>query len=120
MTDSNQRKTLTPYTPPPVLLKFLNGGLGRAAYFSKVDPGLFPAIISKMKAGVLPISFEFAIRMERAQQPSDTPFTADQIMTFEEHQALYRYVTGQEPRPSAIDPTQRPPRVRKELTQAGA
>lgn len=89
-----------PYPPPAKFVAWLEADPGRAQYFSKVDPGLFPSTISKMKYGLIPITFEYAYRLERAQKPSDTPLKAGELMTFIQHQALYRYVTGQEPAPT--------------------
>lgn len=90
------------YAKPTYLIDWLSAEKGRGAYFSKVDPGLFPAMISKMKAGIIPITFEYAVRLERAQKASATPLRAELLMTFIEHRALYRYATGQDPAPDQI------------------
>lgn len=92
-----------PYPIPQRLVDWLNEGRGRAAYFSKVDPCLFPPMISKIKEGRLPISFETAIRLERAQKESPNPLKAEELMTFVEHRALYRYVIGADPAPEKIE-----------------
>lgn len=101
--------TSTPvrYAPPTYFADWLAAGQGRAEYFHKVDPGLFPPLISKMKAGILPITFEYAIRIERAQKASDNPLKAELLMTFVESRQLYRYVTGQEPAPPQVEKIKR-------------
>ena len=90
------------YTPPPALVAWLNGGRGRAAHFQRVDAILHAPIISKMLAGRIPVTFEYACRLERAQMPSSTPFRADEIMTYEEDRQLFRYVSGQESAPAYV------------------
>ena len=101
------------FTPPAALVEWLEQGQGRAAYFHKVDAGLFPSMISKIKSGHLPVSFEVAIRLERAQKASDTPLKAEDLMTFLQHRALYRYVTGIDPAPAQVDrPQSSGPRTR--------
>lgn len=87
------------YIPPPEFVAWLDAEKGRANYFKKIDPGLFPPIICKMKKGMIPITFEYAIRIERAQKPSDTPLRAVDLMTFQESRELYRYVTAPTPAP---------------------
>lgn len=87
------------YVPAPALVAWLTGEKGRAAHFQRVDPILHAPIISKILAGRIPVTFEYAVRMARAQKPSATPFTADEIMTYEEDKQLFRYVSGQEPAP---------------------
>lgn len=91
------------YEPPAYFIDWLAGEQGRAEYFHKVDPGLFPPLISKMKSGIVPITFEYAVRLERAQKASATPLRAELLMTFLESRALYRYVTGQELAPPQVD-----------------
>lgn len=91
-----------PYAPPAVLVAWLAEGKGRAAHFQRVDKLLLAPIISKIKVGQIPVTFEYAIRLERAQMPSDNPFKADQIMTYQQDRALYRYITGQEPAPAYV------------------
>jgi hypothetical protein len=102
--DMNAKQTQQPetYTPPAVLVAWLKDELGRAAHFERVDPILHAPIISKIKNGRIPVTFEYAIRLERAQKPSDKPFTADQIMTYEQDKELYRYISGQEPAPPYV------------------
>lgn len=90
------------YTPPAVLVAWLEAETGRAAHFERVDPILHAPIISKIKAGRIPVTFETAIRLERAQKPSDNPFKAIDIMTYEQDRALYRYVSGQDPAPPYV------------------
>jgi hypothetical protein len=108
-----------PYIPPAHFVAWLDAEEGRAAYFSKVDPGLFPPLITKMKKGEIPITFEYAVRLERAQKASNERLTAESLMTFLEHRQLYRYVTGQEPAPAPVQVV-RKPRARKDLTKAEA
>lgn len=109
------------YIPPAHFVAWLEADVGRAAYFSKVDPGLFPPIISKMKAGTVPITFEYACRLVRAQKPSDSPLTAEALMTFKEHRQLYRFVTGQDAPPPPVEVVRQPrARARKDLTKAEA
>jgi hypothetical protein len=98
----------TRYPVPQLFAEWLEGGLGRGQYFGKIDPLLPPVLISKMKAGIAPITFEYALRLERAQKPSKEPFKAIDIMTFSQDQELYRYVTGQEPAPAPVVKTVRP------------
>lgn len=99
---NNTASAVPQYTPPAYFINWLEQGPGRAAYFHKVDPGLFPPMISKMKAGLLPISFEIAIRLERAQKASDNPLKAEELMTFLEDRRLYRYVTGRDAAPAQL------------------
>lgn len=100
------------YTPPPVLVAWLNGAIGRAAHFQRVDPILHAPVISKMLHGRIPVTFEMAVRMERAQMPSTTPFKADEIMTYAEDQQLYRYVSGREPAPEYVPHVRAKPQPR--------
>lgn len=90
------------YPRPEYFAKWLEEESGRAQYFSKVDPSLYPPMIAKIKMGVLPITFETAIRLERAQKASNNPLKAELLMTFAEHIELYRYVTGQDPAPAQV------------------
>src|SRR4051812_30902137 len=90
------------YPIPEAFNEWLESGMGRAAYFGKVDPILSAPLLSKIKSGRVPISFENAIRLERAQKVSKTPFKAVDIMTFEQDRQLYRYVSGQEPAPAPL------------------
>ena len=107
----------TPLQPPEYFRNWLEGGLGRAEYFHKVDEGLFPSLISKMKNGHTPITFEYACRLERAQKASATPLKAELLMTYQEHRDLFRFIMGMEPAPPQIIPTPKTPR-RQPLTQA--
>ena len=100
------------YVPPAVLVAWLDGGKGRAAHFQRADDILHAPIISKMRTGRIPVTFEYACRLERAQKPSDNPFTADQIMTYEEDIALYRYISGQEPKPAYVPHVRATPQPR--------
>lgn len=109
---SNSNKPEITYTPPPVLVKWLGQEVGRAAHFSRVDPILHPPIISKIKAGRIPVTFEYACRLERAQKPSDNPFCAADIMTYEQDRELYRYLRGLDPAPVYV-PHERAPRAKK-------
>lgn len=96
------KRTLSPGAPQRVtqfLADWLDGELGRGQYFSKVDPELIPPIISKIKKGVIRIRFEMALRLERAQKPSATPFKAEDLLAYEEDLQLLRYARGQEPAP---------------------
>ena len=81
-------------------VEWLDGNIGRAQHFSKVDAFLSPPMISKMKKGELPISFETALRLERAQKPGPDRITAEEMMSYKEDIALLRYVRGQEPAPT--------------------
>jgi hypothetical protein len=90
------------YPIPEVFIDWLESGMGRAQYFGKVDPLLPPPLISKIKAGRVPITFEYACRLERAQKPSKAPFKAGDIMTFEQDRDLYRYVAGLDPAPPPV------------------
>lgn len=83
-------------------VEWLESGMGRAAYFARIDPLLTAPLLSKMKTGAVPISFEYAFRLERAQKASKTPFKAVDIMTFEQDRALYRYAIGKEPAPAQL------------------
>lgn len=105
--------TKNKYTPPPVLVAWLAGEDGRAAHFARVDPILHAPVISKLKAGRIPVSFEYAFRLERAQKPSATPFKAVDIMTYQQDKELYRYVTGQEPAPAYVPLVRAKPQNRK-------
>lgn len=97
-----------PHVPPAHFVAWLEAEEGRAAYFHRVDNILFPPLITKMKKGEVPITFENAIRLERAQKPSDTPLTAESLMTFEEDRQLLRYITGREPRPPLVEVVKKP------------
>lgn len=108
----------TRYPVPQLFVEWLDGGLGRGQYFGKVDPLLPPVLISKMKAGIAPITFEYAVRLERAQKPSREPFKAIDIMTFSQDQELYRYVTGQEPAPAPVVKTVRPSLATNDIARA--
>lgn len=99
------------YPPPAYLIDWLESGTGRAAYFQKVDSGLTPPLISKFKAGMNPITFEYAVRLERAQKASDNPLQAERLMTFIEHREYYRYVTGQDAAPAQLPKPPRKPRT---------
>lgn len=92
---------------PDYFADWLEAETGRAHYFQHVDPGLYPPMIAKMKAGVLSITFETAIRLERAQKASNNPLKAELLMTFQEHRDLYRYVSGQAPAPDQLDVTRK-------------
>jgi hypothetical protein len=108
-----------PHVPPAHFVAWLEAEPGRSAYFGKVDDGLYPPLITKMKQGRLPITFEYAVRLERAQKPSDNPLRAEDLMTYVEHRELYRYVTGRDPAPAPIV-VARAPRARSDLTPATA
>lgn len=90
------------YTPPAALVQWLEQGKGRAAHFARVDPILHAPVISKIKAGLIAVTFEYACRLERAQMPSATPFKAVDIMTYEQDRDLYRFVSGQDPAPEYV------------------
>lgn len=100
------------YAPPAYFIQWLKESQGRAEYFHKVDDRLVPPMISKMKKGILPITFETAVRLERAQKASDNPLKAELLMTFLEDRKLYRYVTGQDAAPAQVVT----PRARRKLT----
>lgn len=107
------------YIPPPHFVAWLDEEPGRAAYFHKVDPGLFPSLISKMKAGTIPISLEQAVRLARAQKPSDNPLEPESLMTYVEHREFYRYAIGIDPAPAPVEVTRKPRSdTRKALTAA--
>lgn len=110
------------YQPPQFLVDWLEDGDGRAAYFSKVDPVLSAPTISKIKFGRIPITFELAVRMERAQKVTMHPLKAIDLMTFERDRELYRYVTGQEPAPEQVKIVRKPtgPRRKDSAVNAGA
>ncbi len=103
------------YPPPEHFVAWLDEEKGRAAYFQKVDPCLFTTIISRMKTGQLPITFSYAIRIERAQKASDNPLKAEELMTFLEDRALYRYVKGIDPAPAPVVVVRRNARRPREL-----
>lgn len=90
------------YPQPAALIEWLNEEVGRGAYLSKVDPELSQPRLSKLKAGVTPITLELALRIERAQKASAKPLKAIDLMTFAEDRMLYRYVTGQDPAPEQL------------------
>lgn len=100
--NENKTQQLETYTPPAALVAWLDGGKGRAAHFARVDPILHAPVISKIKSGRIAVTFEYACRLERAQKPSDNPFKAVDIMTFEQDRDLYRYVSGQDPAPEYV------------------
>lgn len=100
----------TRYVPPEYFSNWLEAGVGRAAYFSRIDPGLFPSLISKFKSGDLAITFEYAVRLERAQKASPNPLKAEQLMTFTDHREYLRYITGQQAAPAQLP---KPPRKRR-------
>lgn len=108
------------YTCPPHFVAWLEAEEGRAAYFQRVDSRLFPPLISKFKKGEVPITFEYACRLERAQKPSDTPLTAESLMTFLEDRELYRYVIGVDPRPAEVKVVRSRSSTRKHMTIAEA
>ena len=125
MADEDERKP-GKYPVPQFFVDWLKEGVGRSAYFSRKDPALAPSVISKMKSGRIPITFEYAVRIERAQKPTKNPLKAYDLMTFKEHRELYLYVTGQAPAPEASPtaykpgmPTHQPRTVALEA-QAGA
>jgi hypothetical protein len=118
--ESSMTKT-PPHIPPAHFVAWLEEGKGRAAYFHRVDNRLFPPLISKFKTGEVAITFEYACRLERAQMPSDNPLTAESLMTFLEDRQLYRYITGQEPRPAKVEVVRKPrTSARKLMTPAEA
>lgn len=95
----------SPTTKFPINKKFvewLDADAGRAQYFSKVDPVLVPPMISKLKAGRMPVRFEIALRLERAQKPSDSPLKAEDLLTFKQDLELLRYVRGIDPAPPLV------------------
>lgn len=109
------------YIPPPHFVAWLDEEPGRAAYFHKVDAGLFPSLISKMKAGQIPITMEYAVRLARAQKPSTAPLEPESLMTFLESRQWYRYAVGAELPPPPVEVIRKPRSVaRKALTQAEA
>lgn len=109
------------YPRPDYFADWLEAESGRAQYFSKVDPSLYPPMIAKMKSGVLPITLETAVRLERAQKASTTPLKAELLMTFVQHRELYRYVTGQEAAPAQVPKATRASKpMQHPLTQVGA
>lgn len=111
--DEQQTQQPNTYTPPAVLVAWLNAEKGRAAHFQRVDNILHAPVISKIKQGRIPVTFEMAFRLERAQMPSAQPFRAVDIMTYEQDQALYRYVSGQEPAPEYVPHVRAKPTPRK-------
>lgn len=90
------------FTPSNKFVAWLNADVGRAQYFGRVDPLLVPPLISKIKAGAVACRFETALRIERAQKPSDTPLRAEDLLTFEEDLALLRFVRGLEAAPEPL------------------
>lgn len=95
-----ERQALAKYPVHPYFAEWLRSGVGRNAFFSRSDPALVPAIISKMMYGRMPISFEFAIRIERAQKPSkagEEPLKAYDLMTFKEDRELYQWLLDRLP-----------------------
>lgn len=92
---SKKKNTLPPKNRVPVsdvLVKFLDGKRGAAHHFADNDDGLVPAVISKMKHGRLPITFEHAVRLERAQPASDKPFKAEEICSYAEDRSLIEFL----------------------------
>lgn len=85
------------YPPSERFASWLNAGRGRAEYFSKADPVLVPTTISKMKNGVVPISFELACRIERAQKPTDDPLRAEEIASYIEDRTLIAFMRSTTP-----------------------
>lgn len=77
------------YPQNPVFSSWLNVR-GRGDKFRRVDPLLVPPLVSKLKYGVNPISVEYAMRLELAQTPSDKPFKAEDICTFQQDIDLIR------------------------------
>lgn len=65
---------------------------GRAAVFATRDPALTPSVISKLKHGALPITFEHAVRLERAQAATDEPLFAEDLCTYAEDAKLVKFV----------------------------
>jgi len=125
MTNPTPTPAKAPYTAPAHFVAWLDAEKGRGAYFEKIDRGLFAPLITKLKTGWLPITFELAVRLERAQKPSDQPLRALDLMTFLEHRDLYLYVTGQQPAPAPLEPRPRATRkadrsTRQPRTVAGA
>lgn len=84
------------YAPNKIFVEWLNSGLGRAAALSRADKELQPAIISKLKHGVNPITISYAIRIERAQQqiPSKKQLRAEKIVTRKADAELIRFLRG--------------------------
>jgi hypothetical protein len=118
---TTEQKSIPPYVPPAHFVAWLDEEPGRAAYFSKVDPGLFPPLISKMKAGLIPITMEYAVRLERAQKPSANRLEAESLMTFLESRQWYRYAIGKDAPPPPVEVIRQPrTSARKALTQAEA
>lgn len=70
------------------------GGIrnGRAAVFATKDVALTPSVISKLKHGNLPITFEHAARLERAQADSDEPLFAEDLCTYAEDANLVKFI----------------------------
>jgi hypothetical protein len=87
---SEQNKKTYPVSK--TFVDWLNGGMGRAARFQQQDKALVPAVISKFKHGVLPITFEHAVRLERSQPPSDKPLRAEDLCTYEQDRDLILYL----------------------------
>lgn len=98
----------TNYPRPAGFIAWLEAEEGRAAYFHRVDTRLFPPLISKFKKGEVPITFEYAVRLERAQKPSANPLKAEELMTFLEDRQLYRYITGLDPAPAPVEVVRKP------------
>lgn len=65
---------------------------GRAAVFVTKDAALTPSVISKLKHGNLPITFEHAARLERAQADSDEPLFAEDLCTYAEDASLVKFI----------------------------
>ncbi len=118
---SNETDVTERYPVAPHFVAWLNEEPGRAAYFHRIDKQLYPPLISKMKAGLIPISLEFAVRLARAQKPSANPLDPESLMTFVESRQWYRYAIGKDPAPTPVDVTRKPrTHARKALTQAEA
>jgi len=99
------------YPVPVTFAQWLEEEWGRAAYFEKVDPHFPSPVISKLKKGIFPITFELAIRLERAQKASNNPLRAEDLMTFAEDRELYRYVTGRAAAPAQLAVVRKSPKT---------
>lgn len=81
---------------PERFIEFLDSGKGLGQHFHLMDPTLTPAHISKFRHGILPISFEFAVRLEKAQKHTVNPFKAEDIVTDPADVALIKFLRGEE------------------------
>lgn len=81
-----------PYPVSSIFIDWLDGKMGRANRFHLKDKALVPAVISKFKHGVLPITFEHAVRLERAQPESDKPLLAQDLCTYKQDRELVHYL----------------------------